>query len=167
MKITTQGRFTKTVRRIYQTTMFFNCRLNESSVGISLMLFGRLFQAVGPTTQKAWSQNLVPDDRLDTASLMPDVNADHSVDRLCWWFPVNRDQQCSQAPLPWSALTLWLPNKFCRNSFGTKYVFTLCHLARNKLFRFSLLAPNKIWPSTFLPAACCMILFYEKSIGPM
>ena len=42
----------------------FNCHLNESIVGISLMLSGRLFQAVGPTTQKVRSPNLVQDDRL-------------------------------------------------------------------------------------------------------
>ena len=60
----------------------FNCCLNESSVGISLMLSGRLLQAVGPATQKAWSSNVVQDDRLGTASLTPDVDADHRVDRL-------------------------------------------------------------------------------------
>ena len=60
----------------------FNCRLNESSVEISLMLSGRLFQAVIPATQKARSANLVQDDRLGTASLTPDVDADRSVDRL-------------------------------------------------------------------------------------
>ena len=60
----------------------FNCGLNESSVGISLMISGRLFQAVAPTTQKARSPNLVQDDRLGTASLTPDVDADRSVDRL-------------------------------------------------------------------------------------
>ena len=56
----------------------FNYRLNESSVRISLMFSVRLFQAVGP----ARSPNLVQDDRLGTASLTPDVDADHSVDRL-------------------------------------------------------------------------------------
>ena len=60
----------------------FNCRLNESSVGISLMLSGRLFQAVGPATQKARSPNLVQDDCLGKASLTPDVDADRSVDCL-------------------------------------------------------------------------------------
>ena len=60
----------------------FNCRLNESSVGINLMLSGRLFQAVCPFTQKARSPNLVQCDHLGTASLMPDVDADRSEDRL-------------------------------------------------------------------------------------
>ena len=46
----------------------FNRRLNESSVGISMMLSGELFQAVDPATQKARSPNLVKDDRLGTAS---------------------------------------------------------------------------------------------------
>ena len=46
------------------------------------MLSGRLFQAVCPATQIARSSNLVQDDRLGTASLTPDVDADRSVDRL-------------------------------------------------------------------------------------
>ena len=60
----------------------FNCRLNESRVGINLMLSGSLFQAVGPATQRARLPNLVQDDRLGTASLTPDVDADRSIDRL-------------------------------------------------------------------------------------
>ena len=56
--------------------------MNESSVGIRLILSGRLFQAVGPVTQNARSSNLVQDDRLGTASITPDVDADPSVDRL-------------------------------------------------------------------------------------
>ena len=60
----------------------FNCRLNESSIGISLMLSGRLFQAVGAATKKVRSPNLVQDDCLGTASLTPDVDTDHSIDRL-------------------------------------------------------------------------------------
>ena len=62
----------------------FKYRLNESSVGISLMLSGRLFQAGYPATQKAQSPNLVQDDddRLGTASLTPDVGADRCVDDL-------------------------------------------------------------------------------------
>ena len=60
----------------------FNCRLNESSIGISLILSGRLFQAVRPATQKGRSRNLVQDDRLGTANRTPDVDADRSVDRL-------------------------------------------------------------------------------------
>ena len=49
-------------------------------------------------------------------------------------------------------LTLWLPNK----------IFRTCHLATNKIFGFSPLAPNKIWPSTFPPTTNRMILFSEK-----
>ena len=81
MKITPQGRFTKTTKDI-PNQYVFNCRLNESSVGISLMLSGRLFQAVGPATQKSRSPNLVKDNRLGTASLTPDVDADRSVECL-------------------------------------------------------------------------------------
>ena len=36
----------------YIKQVYFNCRLIESSVGISLMLSGRRFQAVCPATQK-------------------------------------------------------------------------------------------------------------------
>ena len=46
------------------------------------MLSERLFQAVGPATQKARLPNLMQDDRLGTASLTPDVDADRSVDFL-------------------------------------------------------------------------------------
>ena len=56
--------------------------MNESSVGMSVVFSGRLFQAVRPATQKARSPNLVQDGRLRTASLTPDVDADRSVDRL-------------------------------------------------------------------------------------
>ena len=58
------------------------CRLNESNVGISLMLSGRLFQAVGPATQKAQPPNLEHDGRLRTATLAPDVDADRNVDHF-------------------------------------------------------------------------------------
>ena len=39
---------TKDIPKMY----VFNCHLNESIVGISLMLSGRLFQAVGPAHKK-------------------------------------------------------------------------------------------------------------------
>ena len=49
-------------------------------------------------------------------------------------------------------LTYWLPNKFVRNShLVSNKFFTPCHLALNTFFSFSLLPPNKVWPSTFPP----------------
>ena len=82
VKITPQGRFTKTLQRIYQISMFLTVILNESSAGISVMLSGRLFQAVCPATQKARSPNLAQDDRLGRASITPDVDADRCADQL-------------------------------------------------------------------------------------
>ena len=52
----------------------FNCRLNEPSVGISLMFSGRLFQAVGSAALNAWSPNLVKDDSLSASSLISDFD---------------------------------------------------------------------------------------------
>ena len=53
--------------KIYDTSnkYVFNCRLNESNVGISLFS-GSMFP--GHVTQKAWSPNVVQDNRLGTIS---------------------------------------------------------------------------------------------------
>ena len=68
----------------------------------------------------------------------------------------------------WTELTIWLPNKFGWNChFAPNKFFRFSPLTPNKIFGFSLLAPNKIWPSTFPPTTDRMILFSEKSIGPM
>ena len=70
--------------------------------------------------------------------------------------------------VPWHDLILWLPNKIFRNYHLTpNKMFGFSSLASNKMFGFSLLDPNKIWPSTFPPTTDHMILFSEKSIGPM
>ena len=82
----------------------FNCRLNESSVGISLILSGRLFQAVDPATQKARSPNLVQDDRLGTASLTPDFDADRSVDHLSLMTSGKQRSAMQPGAIPWSVL---------------------------------------------------------------
>ena len=67
-----------------------------------------------------------------------------------------------------ATLTLWLPNKIFRNCcLAPNEFLRFSPLAPNKIFGFSLQAPNKIWPSTFSPTTDYLILFYEKSIGPM
>ena len=103
MKITRQGRFTKTTKDI-SNEYVFNCHLNELSVGISRMLSGRLFQAGGPATQKARSPNLVQGDHLGTASLTPDVNTDRSVDRLLLMTSGKQRSAMLPGVISWNAL---------------------------------------------------------------
>ena len=68
------------------------------------MLSGKLFQAIGPITQKARSPNLVQDDRLGTASLTPDVDADCSVNRLSLMTSGRQRSAMSPGAIPLSTL---------------------------------------------------------------
>ena len=70
----------------------------------------------------------------------------------------------------WEFLTLWLPNKIFRNFsvIWHQINFSVSHpWHQMKFFGFSLVAPNKMWRSTFSLTTDRMILFPEKSIGPM
>ena len=65
-------------------------------------------------------------------------------------------------------LTLWLPGTFFRKcKLVPDKFFRFSSLVPGKIFGFSLLVPDKIWPLTFPPTTDRMILFSEKSIGPM
>ena len=75
-----QENFAITTRMMYAEHIFFNCHLNESSVDVSLICLGRLFQAGFPASQKARTPNLVQDDRLCMTSLTSDANAAHNAD---------------------------------------------------------------------------------------
>ena len=65
-------------------------------------------------------------------------------------------------------LALWLPGKIFRHChLVPDKFFHFSSLVPDKIFGFSLLVPDKIWPSTFPPTTDRLILFSEKSIGPM